>query len=146
MRGLGEDLVSLAAVLAVPLGFALSFPREAVDFSASRGGGASRPSVSIVFLDSSSVARAMRSARILSKHEGGGDASGVNLLSEDLPGADVSPVMPIGARGRTAAPAVIGGGVPPFLPSRRAAAPVRIPGGKDADALPFPRTELLKLN
>ena len=146
MKNLREELVSLAAVIAVPLGFAAVFPRAAIGFSASDGDVASGPSASVVFLDSDSVVRAMRSARILSKHEGGGDASVADLLSAELPGADVSPVMPIGSRVRAPAPTVVEGGIPPFLPSRRAAAPVRIRGGKNVDALPFPRTELLKLN
>ena len=146
MKDVREDLVSIAAVLAVPLVFAAAFPREAVRFAASAGGGsASSPAVSIVFPDSASVARAMRSTRILSRRGGGGNA-GAGLLTVELPEADLVPMMPVGLCDRPKAPTVLEGGIPPFLPSRRAAAPVRIPAAKRGDSLPFPRQELLKLN
>lgn len=145
MRGLRGDLVSVAAVLAVPLGLAAVFPREAIGFSASDTVPcASASSVSIVFLDAVSVSRAMSSARSLSKAEG--SVAGINLLSAELPGPDALPMMPISSRSRAKTPTVVEGGTPPFLPSRRAAAPVRISGGQAGDALPFPRKELLKLN
>ena len=147
MRGWREDFLSIAAVLAVPLGFVAVFPLETVDFAASCGSRQpSAPSASIVFLDSDSVVRAMRSTRILSKRERGGVAAGADLLSAALPEPDAVPMMPIGSRDRSTAPAVVEGGIPSFLPSRRAAEPVRIPAGKDGETPPFPRTELLKLN
>lgn len=141
------DLVSVLAVLAVPLGLAAVFPREAIGFSAADERPRGRESsVSIVFLDSSSFARAMRSTRILAKHEGGGGVADANLLPSELPGANMAPMIPMDVHGRPKEPAVVECGVPPFLPSRRAPAPVRIAGGGDEDALPFPRSELLKLN
>ena len=143
MKGLRGDLLSVAAVLSVPLGLAAVFPREAIGFSASDAIGRAREQeMSIVFLDSDAVSRAVQTTRILSRKEGGG----AELLVAELPGPGAVPAMPIEFRSRPKAPAVVEGGVPPFLPSRRAAAPVRISGGKDADALPFPRNELLKLN
>ena len=147
MNGFRENILSLIAVLAVPLAFVAVFPLEAVSFAPSDGARASQaPSAAIVILDSDAVARAMRTTRILSRHERGGDAAVVDLLTVDLPGAEAAPVMPIEARGRAATPTVVGGGIPPFLPSRRAAAPVRISVEAAADALPFPRKELLMLN
>ena len=145
MMDLSGDALSVVAVLAVALGLAAAFPREAIGFSAS-GEVPRTPeaSVSIVFLDSVSVARAMRSTRILSRHEDA--AASADLLTPELPGARAMPVMPIGFRPPQGSPAVIGGGIPPFLPSRRAVAPTRIVGGKDGDELPFSRNELLKLN
>lgn len=145
MRGGRGDLLSVMAVLAVPLGFAAVFPREAIGFSACDTVRASSPSVSIVFLDSAAVARAMRSTRVLSRNAGA-VADGLDLFVADLPGGDAIPMMPIESRGRAQAPTIIESGIPPFLPSRRAAQPVRIPGGKDVETLPFPREELLKLN
>ena len=146
MKGFREDLLSVAAVLAVFLCFASAFPRELVGFSA--GKDVSRPSppaASIVFLDSAAVARAMRSTRILSRHEGDGNVV-ADLLAGELPGPLAEPMMPRTSRFRPESPTVIEGGMPPFLPSRRAAAPIRIPAGKDAGVLPFSRDELLKLN
>ena len=146
MKGVREDFFSVAAVLAVALGFALAFPREVIGFSASKD--VSRPSpatASIVFPDSAVVARAMQATRILSRHEGGGNIV-ADLLVTELPGLDVEPMMPKVSRFCSEQPTVVESGVTPFLPSRRAAAPARIPVGKDAEALPFSREELLKLN
>ena len=147
MTGVRGDLLSVVAVLAVPLGLAVTFPREAIGFSAS---GAVRRTgdqqLAFVFLDSDAVAKAMQSTRILSKREERGGTVGADLLSADLPGTETTPVMSIDSRDRTAAPTVVESGVPPFLPSRRAAAPVRISAEAEKDDPPFPRNELLKLN
>ena len=146
MKGLREDLISIMAVLAVALGFALAIPRELVGFSAR--GDAGRPSsatASIVFLDSASVTRAMRATRILSRHEGDGTVA-ADLLAAQLPEPTAEPMMSRAPRFHLEQPAVVEGGMPPFLPSRRATAPIRIPAGKDVGSLPFSRNELLKLN
>ena len=146
MKGFREDLLSMTAVLAVALGFASAIPWELIGFSASKD--ISRPSssaASIVFLDSAAVARAMRATRILSRHEGDGTVT-ADLLAAELPELAAEPMMSKTSRFRLERPAVIESGVPPFLPSRRAAAPVRIPVGKDFGSLPFSRDELLKLN
>ncbi len=136
----------MSAVLAVALGFAVSIPRELIGFSVSRDAGRPSPTAaSIVFLDSAAVARAMRATRILSRHEGDGNVA-ADLLSAEIPGLDSEPMMPKVFRFRSEQPTVVEGGVPPFLPSRRAAAPTRIPVGKDVESLPFSRDELLKLN
>ena len=146
MKGFREDLLSVAAVLAVVLGFASAFPRELIGFSV--GKDSSRPSLpttSIVFLDSAAVTRAMRATRILSRHEGGGTVA-AGLLAAELPEPVAEPMMPRTSRFRPESPTVIEGGMPPFLPSRRAAAPIRIPVGKDVGGLPISRNELLKLD
>ena len=146
MKGIREDFVSVAVVLAVVLGLASAIPRELIGFSVSKD--TVRPSsaaASIVFLDSADVTRAMRATRILSRHEGDGTVV-ADLLATDLPELVAEPMMPRAPRFHLEQPTVIEGGVPPFLPSRRAAAPVRIPVGKDVGFLPFSRDELLKLN
>ena len=146
MNGFREDCLSVAAVLAVALGFASAIPRELIGFSASKD--VSRPSstsASIVFLDSAAVTRAMRATRILSRNEGDG-AGSADLLAAELPEPVSEPMMSRSPRSHLEQPTVIEGGMPPFLPSRRAAAPVRIPVGKDVRSLPFSRDELLKLN
>ena len=146
MKGLREDILSVAAVLAVALGFVSAIPRELIGFSAGKDIG--RPpstAASIVFLDSAAVARVMRTTRILSRHEGDG-AVVADLLAAELPELVTEPMMPRAPRFHLGRPMVVEGGIPPFLPSRRAAAPVRIPAGKDVGSLPFSRDELLKLN
>ena len=146
MKGLREDILSVAAVLAVALGFASAIPRELIGFSVSRD--IDRPSssaASIVFLDSAAVTRAMRATRILSRHEGGGSVA-ADLLAAELPGQDAEPMMPRASRFSPEQPTVVESGIPPFLPSRRAAAPTRILAGKDVGSLPFSRDELLRLN
>ena len=146
MKGIREDFVSVAVVLAVVLGLASAIPRELIGFSAGKDIG--RPpstAASIVFLDSAAVTRAMRATRILSRHEGDG-AVVADLLSVGLPELTEEPMMSRNPRSHLEQPTVIEGGLPPFLPSRRAAAPIRISAGKDAEALPFSRDELLKLN
>ena len=146
MKGLHGDFLSVAAVLAVVLGFALAIPRELVCFSASRDiGRPSSTAASIVFLDSAAATRAMRATRILSRHEGDRTVA-ADLLATELPGRAAEPMMSRSPRFHLERPTVVEGGMPPFLPSRRAAAPIRIPAGKDVGSLPFSRGELLKLN
>ena len=146
MKGFREDILSVAAVLAVALGFVSAIPRELIGFSADRG--VDRPSstvASIVFLDSAAVTRAMRATRILSRHEGDG-AVVADLLTAELPESVAEPMISRSPRFHLERPTIVEGGMPPFLPSRCAAAPVRIPVGKDVESLPFSRDELLKLN
>ena len=147
MRSVGSELLSVAAVLAVPIGIASVFPYGALVFSAARPAvPAEGRTASIVFLDETAVARVMREARSISRTEGGGRAH-VDLLSRELPGANDLPKAAIGLRRRHPdAPPVVENGIPPFLPSRRAAAPVRISAGTEKDEPPFSRNELLKLN
>ena len=146
MKGLREDFLSVAAVLAVALGLASAIPRELIGFSACKDiGRPSSPAASIVFLDSAAVTRAMRATRILSRHEGDGTVA-ADLLATELPELVAEPMMSRVSRSHLERPTVIESGSPPFLPSRRAAAPVRIPVDKDVGSLPFSREELLKLN
>ena len=146
MRSLGSELLSVATVLAVPLGLAAVFPYGVLGFSPVRTvDRPPRPSAAIVFLDEAAVARTRRAAKTMSRNTEGGRLS-VDLLSADLPGTEAAPMMSAGSRPRTDALPVVGDGIPPFLPSRRAAAPVRISVETGRDDAPFPRTELLKLN
>ena len=146
MRSLGSELLSVATVLAVPLGLAAVFPYGVLGFSPVRAADRPpRPSAAIVFLDEAAVARTLRAAKTMSRNTEGGRLS-VDLLSADLPGTKAEPMMSAGSRPRTDALPVVGDGIPPFLPSRRAAAPVRISVETGRDDAPFPRTELLKLN
>ena len=146
MRRLRSEILSVATVLAVPLGLVAIFPYGALGFSPVRTTDRPpRPSAAIVFLDDATVARTLRAARTMSRNAEGGRTS-VDLLSADLPGAETAPMMSAGSRPRTDALPVVGDGMPPFLPSRRAAAPVRISVETGRDDAPFPRVELLKIN
>ena len=144
MKGLRGDVLSAAAVLSVPLALALAFPREALTFAASQPEKPSVSSDSIVFLDSAAAAGIVRSAKVLPRADRSGMVLG--LLPAELPGPDASMMMALDLGDRAARPSVVESGLLPFLPSRRAEAPVRIPGGEAVDELPFPRKELLKLN
>ena len=146
MRSLGSEFLSVATVLAVPLGLAAVFPYGVLGFSPVRTvDRPPRPSAAIVFLDEAAVARTLRAAKTMSRNAESGRTS-VDLLSADLPGTEATPMMSAGSRPRMDALPVVGDGIPPFLPSRRAAAPVRISVETGRDDAPFPRTELLKLN
>ena len=70
----------------------------------------------------------------------------VNLLPAELPGADESPTVAIELRREPNVPPVVENEIPPFLPSRRASAPVRIPAETVKEEPVFSRTELLRLN
>ena len=146
MRSLGSEILSVATVLAVPLGLAAVFPSGALGFSPVRTADRPpRPSAAIVFLDEAAVARTLRAAKTMSRNTEGGRLS-VDLLSADLPGTEAAPMMSAGSRPRTDALPVVGDGIPPVLPSRRAAAPVRISAETVKDEPAFSREELLKLN
>ena len=146
MRSLGSEVLSVVTVLAVPLGLAAVFPYGALGFSPARPPARPpRSSAAIVVLDEAAVARTLRAARTVSRNAEGGRMY-IDLLPADLPGTEAAPMMPAGSRPRTDAPQVVGDGIPPFLPSRRAAAPVMISVETGRDDSPFPRTELLKIN
>ena len=108
MRSLGSEILSVATVLAIPLGLAAVFPFGALGFSPVRTSvRPSRPSAAIVFLDEAAVTRALRAARTMSRNTEGGRTS-VDLLSADLPGTETAPMMPAGSRPRTDALPVVG--------------------------------------
>ena len=146
MRSIGSEILSVATVLSVPLVLAAIFPREALDLSSVRS--APRParaSAAIVFLDDAAVARTLHAARSMPRGEERGRMY-IDLLDTELPGTDDAPIMSVDSRPRPSALPVVESGLPPFLPSRRAAAPVRISVEAGRDDAPFPRTELLKMN
>ena len=150
MRSVASELLSVVTVLTIPLGIASVFPRAAISFMASRPAtAADGRSASIIFLDEADVARMMRAARTMSRSEGNGH-SRIDLLAAELPGADELPMAAIGF-GRRSNPGVssvpvVENGISPFLPSRRAAAPVRISAETEKEEPVFSRNELLKLN
>ena len=146
MRSVKGELLSVAEVLALPLMIAAAFPYDAIRFPVSRSArSAEDPTASIVFLDEASVARAERAARTVSRH-GDGDRVHVDLLFLELPPAGNEPMAAVVPRRVSSPLPVVETGIPPFLPSRRAAAPVRISAETVKDEPAFSRDELLKLN
>lgn len=146
MRSARSELLSVAAVLALPIGIASVFPYGAIGFSASRPAvSPDARTASIVFLGEEDVVRVMRAARTVSRGE---DArrSYISLLPPELPGADEPPPAAIGLSRKTGDPPVVENGISPFLPSRRASAPVRISAETVKEKPVFARDELLKLN
>ena len=146
MRSVRSELLSVVEVLAFPLMIAAAFPFGAIGFSASREAqSAGGPTASIVFLDEASVSRVLRAARTVSRNEGDGRAY-VDLLPTELPSVGDGPMVEIGSRRSLPALPAVESGIPPFLPSRRAGAPAKIPVEATKDAPAFSRDELLKLN
>ena len=146
MRSVRSELLSVAAVLALPIGIASVFPYGAIGFSASRSAAVpDARTASIVFLGEEDVARVIRAARTVTRGEDAG-RSYVDLLPAELPGADASPTAAIGLRRKPDDPPLVESGISPFLPSRRAFAPVRIPAETAKEEPVFSRDELLKLN
>lgn len=146
MRSVKSELLSVVEVLSVPLLVAAAFPYGAIEFAASREVRSPDGSTaSIVFLDEASVARAVRAARTVSRREESGRAS-VDLLSQELPSAVSELMVAAEPRRLPLELPLVENGVPPFLPSRRSAAPVRISAETTKEEPPFSRDELLKLN
>ena len=146
MRSVRSEFLSVVAVLALPIGIALVFPSGAIGFSPSPP--VASPDVrtaAIVFPNEEEIARMIRASRTVSRGEEEG-RSYVNLLPSELPGADESPTAVIGLRWKPDNPPVVENGIPPFLPSRRAPAPVRISAETAKEKPVFARDELLKLN
>ena len=147
MRSVRSELLSVVEVLALPLVIASAFPYDAIRLPASRSARSADvlPTASIVFLDEASVARAERAARSVSRH-GEGDRVYVELLAPELPPAGNEPMAASAPRRVSSELPVVENGIPPFLPSRRAAVPVRISAETVKDEPAFSREELLKLN
>ena len=147
MRSWRSELVSVAAVLAIPAGIALVFPYDALCFRAAPEKPAD-PAVAFVRLSPESERLAMRAARTSWRVKGGAREMRADLSVAPLPDDGRHPVLSSASR-RAAGPAVslVECGRIPFLPSCRAERPARIPDGKDVVSKPpFSREELLKLN
>ena len=146
MRSVKSELLSVVEVLSVPLLVAAAFPYGAIEFAASREMRSPDGSTaSIVFLDDAEAARAVREARIMSR-TGNGGRMRIDLLSPELPDAGNERAVATVPRPRPHALPVVESGIPPFLPSRRAAAPIRISAEAEKGEATFSRDELLKLN
>lgn len=146
MKGIGEFRMMLET-LAVPFAIAVIFPYCAIGFSAARTPPARDDSrLEIVFLDEGAERSAVRLAKGPARENHGGGETYAELLGVDLPAETVLPVVPADMRIRPPALPIAQSGVPAFLPSQRAAAPVRIVPDPPDESAPFSRSELLKLD
>ena len=144
MRSIGSEVLSVAMVLAIPLGLAAVFPRAALSPLASPAE-ERKPSAAILFLSDAEVSRALRTAKDVMRHDGAGRAN-IELLAAELPGGEGEAMMTSAARRSTAALPLVETDRTPFLPSRRADAPICISSEAEKPKPVFPRQELLKLN
>ena len=143
---MGDKILPISALLAIPALLAISFPLEALTFKAQEPSKVDENFAAVfVTLEPAAESAAIRAAKS-SWRQGGPRKVHVELLPSELTESFGNPMAPIGMRSRPPYPPLAEGAISPFLPSRRAPAPVRIAPEKDDEELPFPRTELLKLN
>ena len=148
MKRLGSEMASFLTVLAVSAGVASVFPYGALAFRATACSRVVEPAAAFVRLTPDEEARAMRAA----KTSWQGDGSSVrnaraDIFFSELPEETLPTVLSAKERVRTFEMPVVGCGMSPFLPSRRAAPLQRIaPTDRQEDSLPFSREELLKID
>ena len=149
MRSMRSELVSVLTVLTVPVSVALIFPRDALVFRATPSAPRRPASAAFVHLTAAEESLAIRKAKT-SWQEGADDAARnlrANVFFPELPKEKFESVMSVEDRRLTYEPKLVGCPLPPFLPSLRAEAPLRIAAdGKNEEPLPFPREELLKID
>lgn len=147
MRRLRSEIATVMTVLSIPFGIAAVFPYRALTF---RGSAAARlgtePVASFVTLDEKSEGAAIRAAKTAWRDEGAEPMRNSTLILNELPEEPKRPVLTIESRSRLPALPLVERDVSPFLPSRRAVAPVRIAPDESADLQTFSRKELLKID
>lgn len=147
-RSIRSECAILSVVFALPAALACLFPYGALNFRASASDGRADAQVAFVTLTPEAERAAVRAAR-LSSHSSEGDVRTLvaDLLADELPQEQSAAVLTLGERSRLPAPTRMEAPVSPFLPSRRAAPPVRIKK-EDGDVVtpPFSKEELLKMN
>ena len=146
MRSWRSETVTMAMVLAVPACIAVIFPYDALSFRASEKPVCRPPFAAFVSLDASGERRALTAAK--SSWRGGSDSRRMraDLSFGVLPNDDTAvELLPIDSRSRAPQARPVACGMPPFLPSRAAGKAVKIAADAEADDLPFPRRELLKI-
>lgn len=148
MSVIQNELPALIAILLVTAGVVVEFPREAIGFKG-RSDLDSRQTprpIFLVTLDSESEGSVMRMARNVLKNGSGGRWICTDLFLSDLPAGECRPLLTIESRSRPPSVPVATRGMTPYLPSLRASPPPRIQPEEAVDTLPFPRSELLKID
>lgn len=147
MKGIGSELASIMTVLSIPVGIALVFPYEGLGFRASARETSKQPAVSFVRLSSDEEARAMRAAKTSWQNSESVRNRQADIYFSELPEETFPSVMTEKERRHEAELPIVERGEVPFLPSCRAAPPLRIsPDGKREDPSAFSREELLKID
>lgn len=148
MRSARAEIVSVLGVAAIVSAVALSYPYGAMDFRATVRTPAKRFVAALVRLTPNEEREALKVVRTSWRGDGGVRHMRADLFLSELPD-DVSgrPVMPDLVRANSSPLPAAEVDWMPFLPSQRAAPPVRIaPADTADDLLAFPRNELLKIN
>ena len=147
MRSLGSELATVVTVLSIPAGIALVLPYEAFEFKAMTRTEQTAPVAAFVRLSPEQETRAMLAAKTSWQDDGSARRQRADIYFAELPEESFPSVMPDRERRRDVRAPIVSCEITPFLPSRRAAPPVRIvPDAKVEDPLPFPREELLKID
>lgn len=139
--------MSVATVLALPACIALVLPYGAFEFRADVRPERMSPSAAFVRLSPEDETKAMLAAKTSWQNDGSARLQRADIYFAELPEESLLSVMPDRERRRNVQAPVVGCETSPFLPSRRASPPVRIPlDAKPEEPLPFPREELLKID
>ena len=145
MKRGGGEVVSLIAVAAVTVATVSVFPLDALRSGVSRAVSPEAASTAaFVFLDETTEVAVLRAAKDV-RRKVGGERLLADLAYVELPESPRFPLLSSDVLVRSQDLAVVGPGVVPFLPSRRAPPPRRIAPEPAEETLAFPRSELLKL-
>ena len=150
MKPFGSEMTSILSVSLVTVAVVLALPPESLTFRPSSGAAVSRPAApraAFVTLDAQTetdVLLAVRDTWRKGSREKGRVYA--DLLFAELPEPPNRPVLTVESRPQAAPLPDVKTGLSPFLPSQRAADPVRLPNGPRDEPLPFSREELLKID
>jgi len=146
LRGVFSELLSMAAVLSIPLGIVLSFPLSPFGFRATEV--VRRPAqVAFVTMSPEAERLALRAVRASWRERVGGVRRlQADLFCAELPEDERMSVLTVRDRSRPPAPPMAECERTPFLPSQKAPPPRPIAAGAETVPPTFPREELLKMN
>lgn len=141
------EVLSVATVLSIPLGVAVIFPFRAVGFKAQDVALSPSATVSFVHLSEEEEAQAVRATRSALR----GDGEDVRQLHADLSFSDLpdevqGEILPVSARPLGTDVPLVECAVGPFLPSRQAPPPQRIPIVREEERPTFAKDVLLKID
>jgi len=146
VRSVGSEILSIALVLAIPLGIVASFPFAVFGFRAAEP--VHRPDrTAFVSMTPEVERQALRAVRASWREKvGSARRMRAELFCAELPEEDHRSVLSPRDRSQPPVPPMAECGRIPFLPSQQAPAPLQLAPTVESDALAFPREELLKIN
>jgi len=145
VRSRGSEILSVAAILSMPLGIAAIFPFEAFRFRANEGD-CIPARTAFVQMSPDSEFKALRAVRASWREKVGVRWQRADLFSAELPEDELRSVLSIRDRSRPPAPPPVLRDRMPFLPSQKAPPPVSITARAVDEPPAFPRAELLRMN